>query len=409
MKQVSVLTVVVMMAMLGLAACGSRVVTISVVPTPVSVVPTSTPPPTLTATAAPIATETPTQISTDPSATPAAALCPTPTSSGPVEQILFLAAKCDSIGVCPHPSLIYRIHSDGSGLQRVFHSQADIFELALSPDGTKLAFTEDYGWGYQVYILDLATGNTWPLVDLPYNTRMPRWISNDQLLCVAQPAVSEGTNNIYVVDADGGGWQQLTDYLPTNAFYDLAVSPDGVQCLFAKYDSDADSIAVSRMNIDSTGLQELISLLGHHPVDVGWSPSGRWMTIYPTGSTNLIPIYLAHREGIDTVEIAQLTDSPQLLTWAADESELIFLEIRSGNVVAVRRDGNSTRTIARVSGLGELAMVGDLYLSPVALSPDQARLVFSPLSGGLYVMDIHTGCWQQLMSGYLALTILWVP
>lgn len=133
------------------------------------------------------------------------------------------------------------------------------------------------------------------------------------------------------------------------------------------------------------------------------------MTIYPTGSTDLIPIYLANREGAETVEIVQLADSPQLLAWASDESELIFLEIRSGSVMAVRRDGNGTRMIARVSGHGELAVVSDLYLSPVALSPNQAQLVFSPLGGGLYIMDLHTGCWQQLVSGYLAFNILWVP
>lgn len=408
MRQSNILIVVALVSLLGLTACDSRAVTTSVVPTPVSVIPTATSLPISTTTAAPTVTEPPTQIPTETPAAPTATLCPTSTPDGPVGQILFLAAKCDAVGVCPHPSIIYRIRSDGSGLQQVFQSQADIFELALSPDGTTFAFTEDYGWGYQVHIFDLATGNTWPLVDLPYNTRLPRWVSEDQLLCVARP-VSGGANNIYIADVDGGGWQQLSEYPSTIAFFDLAVSPDGTQCLFAKYDSDADRTTVSRMNVDRTGLQELISLPGHHPVDVGWSPSGRWMTIYPTGSTDLIPIYLANREGAETVEIVQLADSPQLLAWASDESELIFLEIRSGSVMAVRRDGNGTRMIARVSGPGELAVVSDLYLSPVALSPDQAQLVFSPLGGGLYVMDMHTECWQQLMSGYLAFTILWVP
>ncbi len=408
MRQVNILTVIVLVSVLGLAACDSRSATTSVLPTPVSIIPTATSLP-ISTTAAPTVTETPTQISTETPAAPTATLCPTSAPGRLIGQILFLAAKCDSMGVCPHPSTIYRIRSDGSGLQQVFQSQADIFDLALSPDGTKLAFTEDYGWGYQVHILDLETGDAQPLVDLPYSTRMPRWVSNDQLLCVARPTVSGGTNNIYVAGVDGGEWQQLTNYLSTNAFFDLAVSPDGAQCLFAKYDSDADRTTVSRMNTDRTGLQELISFPGHHPVDVVWSPSGRWMAIYPTGSTDLIPIYLANREGADTVEIAQLADSPQLLAWATDESELIFLQIRSRSVVAVRRDGNGTRMIARVSDPGELAMVSDLYLSPVALSTDQAQLVFSPLGGGLYVMDMHTGCWQQLMSGYLAFSILWVP
>ncbi len=408
MKQINILAVIALVSVLGLAACDSRPATTSVVPTPVSVITTATSLPISTMTAAPTVTETPAQIPTETPAAPTATLCPTSTPDGPVGRILFLAAKCDSMGVCPHPSTIYRIRSDGSGLQQVFQSQADILDLALSPNNTRLAFAEDYGWGYQVHILDLETGDTQPLLDLPYNTRMPRWVSNDQLLCVAGPTGSGGTNNIYVADADGGG-QQLTNYLSSTAFFDLAVSPDGAQCLFATYDSDADRTTVSRINVDRTGLQELISLPGYHPVDVEWSPSGRWMAIYRTGSTGLIPIYLANRESADMVEIAQL-DSPQLLAWATDESELIFLEIQSGNVVAVRRDSNGTRTIARVSGPGELLRVGDLYLSPVALSPDQAQLVFSPLGGGLYIMDMHTGRRQQLMmADYLAFTILWVP
>lgn len=408
MRQINILTVIVLVSVLGLAACGLRVGITSVLPTPVSF-PTALPLPTSTATAAPTATEASTQIPTETPAAPTATLCPTSTPGGSAGQILFLAAKCDSMGVCPHPSIIYRIRSDGSGLQQVFQSQADIFELALSPDGAKLAFTEDYGRGYQVHILDLATGNALPLVDLPYNTRLPRWVSGGQLLCVARPTVSGGANNIYVVNVDGEGWQQLTDYSSDSFFYDLAISPDGTQLSFAKYDSGADRTTVSRMNINRTGLQELISFSGYRSVDVAWSPSGRWMVIYPTGSTDLTPIYLVNRENAETAEIVQLADSPQLLAWAPDESELIVLEIRSGSVVAVRRDGNSTRMITRVSGPGELAMVGDLYLSPVALSPDQAQLVFSPLGGGLYIVDMDAGCWLQLMSGYLAFSILWLP
>ena len=60
MKQINILTVIVLVFVLGLVACDSRAVTTSVVPTPVSVIPTATsqPTPTQTPTATPSPTPT---------------------------------------------------------------------------------------------------------------------------------------------------------------------------------------------------------------------------------------------------------------------------------------------------------------------------------------------------------------
>ncbi len=416
MKQ-RITSMVVVLIVLGLAACDLQPATVSVLPTPVSVIPTATSMPTSIATATPFPTQIP---SLPPTAISTATPCPT-SPDEPVRQLLFSSAECEA-GSCWKNSSIYLIHSDGDGLRRIFQGQWAIYELALSPDGTKLAFAEDEGWGITVYILDLATGNTWPLM-ADFNTRMPRWVSDDQLLCIARPRISEGIDSIYLVNVDGQEWQQLTDFPSHRRFYDLAVSPDGVQFLFTEYDP-AVRATVYRMNMDGTGLRELISPPVDCPIYVGWSPSGNWIVIYPipSHSTDPVPIYLADRAGVETAEIAQLTGYPQLLAWTPDESEMIFFscspaaETRFGNVVAVRRDGSDTRMVVRVLGPKDHD-VGDLCLSPKSLSPDQAQLAFSPMGGfrtGLYVTDMRTGCWRELISGsaytdYSVLSILWIP
>ncbi len=416
MRQIKTLAIMALVSVFGLTACDSRPATTSVLPTPVSIIPTATsqPTPTWTPTAVPSPTPTHTPTAT-PTRRPTTTPCPIPTPGGLVRQIFFSAAEC-GVGECyGGDSSVYYIHSDGSGLQLVFQGQGSIHELALSPDGTKLAFTEGYGWGgYRVHILDLESGSTRSLrTDLLLQTRMPRWVSNDQLLCIA----GQGDfRNIFLVDVNGRTWQQLTDYPPPNVgFFDLAVSPDGAQFLFVKYDFDAVRSTVYRMNIDGTGLRELISFPGDRPVRVGWSPSGNWIVIYPipSHSTDPVPIYLADRAGVEkTAKIAQLTGYPQLLAWMPDESEMIFFscspaaETRFGNVVAVRRDGHGTRTVSRAVVPEELCSFS------LSLSPDKAQLAF-PLyaSGrrGLYVMDMDTGCWRQLLSGYSVPSILWVP
>ncbi len=60
MRQTNILTVVVLMSVLGLAACDSRSATTSVVPTPVSIIPTATPQPTPTQTPTTTPSPTPT-------------------------------------------------------------------------------------------------------------------------------------------------------------------------------------------------------------------------------------------------------------------------------------------------------------------------------------------------------------
>ena len=75
MRQINVLTVVALVSVLGLAACGSRATTTSVVPTPVSVIPTATSQSTPTQTPTTIPSPSPTEM---PTATPTLTPLPTP-------------------------------------------------------------------------------------------------------------------------------------------------------------------------------------------------------------------------------------------------------------------------------------------------------------------------------------------
>ena len=70
---------------------------------------------------------------------------------------------------------IYRVHPDGSGLERLTSDPAYEDQAALSPDGSTLAFVSTRGSGMaDIWLLDLATRGYRNLTNHPSNFR-PSW------------------------------------------------------------------------------------------------------------------------------------------------------------------------------------------------------------------------------------------
>lgn len=171
-------------------------------------------------------------------------------------------------------------------MQRIYEGTGVIGDLNLSPDGTKLAFTDSYGRGTSnVYVLDLVSGDAWSLVsdDASQTIWGPRWVSSDRLVIVRVDGMNSPDiqSNLYLVDIDGTQLQQLTDRQPRTRVHSLAVSPDGTQLLFAESQLDSGETTIYHMNIDGSGLIELMTLLEFDGVGVAWSPMGNRIVVYP--------------------------------------------------------------------------------------------------------------------------------
>lgn len=333
---------------------------------------------------------------------------------------------------CAHTSL-YLINSDGSGMRQIYKGIGTISDLQLSPDGTKLAFSDSYymdigeqryssGRGY---VLDFATGQARPVT--PDSTSQHawalRWVSNELLVYAGRTVeAADSSSNVYLTDVHWEEWhRRLTDrQIGSTSILDIAVSPDRTQLVFAEFVLDSETTTVYLVNIDGTGLRALITYpAGARVVDVAWSPAGDQLVFYPVpmGFAEYAPVYTARADGSEMKEVATLPGGHilDLVGWTDDQAEMIFYAcshtLQANQIVGVRSDG-STRVLATIEIPRTPAST--VPCSVGELSLDRQHFAFSPFSpflgnGNLYLMDMSSGCCYQILSGYSVHSILWLP
>ncbi|MCT9872704.1 DPP IV N-terminal domain-containing protein, partial [Paenarthrobacter aurescens] len=78
----------------------------------------------------------------------------------------------------------------------------------FSPDGSKLAFALSKTGSLNLYVMDLASGQTRQVTDGRYNSTEPTWFPDSQTL--AYTSDQAGAPQIYKVNVNGGTPQRIT-------------------------------------------------------------------------------------------------------------------------------------------------------------------------------------------------------
>ncbi len=165
---------------------------------------------------------------------------------------------------------LYVMARDGSGLtQLTNYPGVDQFP-DWSPNGREIAFRRDI----DVYVLDVASGQTRRLTDAPPLNQMPAWSPSGQQL--AFMSMRAGYISVFVMNADGSDQRNLTPKNAGDADSDWisrapSWSTTGRQIYFmSSRPSTALDTEVFLMNWDGTGLTRLT-----HTIGMDGSPHGR--------------------------------------------------------------------------------------------------------------------------------------
>src|SRR5262245_11691696 len=141
---------------------------------------------------------------------------------------------------------IYRIHTDGTGLERLTDDPAFDDQGALSPDGRSVAFISTRGSGTaNLWLLDLTTRTYRSVTTGQAGNFRPAWSPDGAWIAFssdrnATPGVFPGqwetlqSMGIYIVHPDGSGLRRVTK--PGGAAGSPAWSADGKRVLF--YETD---------------------------------------------------------------------------------------------------------------------------------------------------------------------------
>lgn len=252
---------------------------------------------------------------------------------------------------------IYSIGVDGSEMKRLTFDKYYDFNLALSPDGRKLAYISGHPKGdiiqRDIYAIMTQNGAELPQLtnDPLYETALS-WSPDGKM--IAFIVQREGTlkfGDLYVMEADGSNRLRLTKglvMLDTPSW-----SPDGSQLVVAMERNGNQDLYL--INVDGSGITRLTEtdIRESRPV---WSPNSQEILYEATDENGVRNIFRIYSTGGGVI---QLTDEQQ---HPADVSYQPIWSPNGDHVAYVTQgeDGQASLYIMNADGTGKTRLVGNL-------------------------------------------------
>ena len=216
-----------------------------------------------------------------------------------------------------HASEIYVMDADGGNPQNLTNHPSDDRSPSWSPDGKRIVFQSDRDAGgnphnIEIYVMDTDGGNQERLTNNLTMDEDPSWSPDSKRIVFS--AQREGhvvhnldiTSEIYVMDADGGNEQRLTEN--RNNDWDPVWSLDGKQIAFmAARKGDFQNFDIYVMDVDGGNPQKLTNNRGWDS-SPSWSPDSRRIAFTSERDGNY-DIYVMAADGGN---LQNLTNNPHI-------------------------------------------------------------------------------------------------
>ena len=288
---------------------------------------------------------------------------------------------------------IYVMNADGSGRRRLTRSPQHDGDPVWSPDGRRLAFVRVRGGRSDIYVVDADGGGLRrlahaiafrPMPGAPSSgfAANPTWSPDGGR--IAFMSNRDGTDDIFVVNADGSGLRNLTRSQGNRTriwhgrehkriFWsspDEQWSPDGRKIVFRseRERPSASERAACRprcrrdeifvINVDGSGLRRLTDNWRSDGAPV-WSPDGRkllflrssWDSAHASGD-----VYVMNADGSGQRNVTPSVRYPLAThsapAWSPDGRKILFVSNRGGNgeVYTMNADGSGLRKLTQLRG-----------------------------------------------------------
>lgn len=239
---------------------------------------------------------------------------------------------------------IWGMDPDGTNQHQISHFNSLSIMPAVSPDGTKIAFTSFARGNPAIFILSTDTGRRLPFYNqVASMNATPDFTPDGKQLLYASTA--SGWAQIYIASIDGSNLRRISN---TRALeVEPKVNPKtGSDLAFVSGRSGPQQ--VYRMNMDGTDVQRLSNGEGEAS-NPCWHPNGQilafaWTRGFATGNFNIFVMDVASRNFNQLTYGAGRNENP---SWAPDGRRLAFMSTRTGSeqIWTMLADGTQLRQL----------------------------------------------------------------
>ena len=219
------------------------------------------------------------------------------------KQIAFMSRRDGHVIDGFPTSEIYLMDADGGNPQNLTNDRNDDWYPSWSPDGKQIAFASRRDGNYEIYVMDADGSNPQNLTNNPLNDRGPSWSPDGKQIAFASRRDGHFENElaityeIYVMDADGGNQQRLTENRKND--WEPSWSPDGKRIAFqSDRKGDLQNFETYVMDADGGNPQRLTENRVHDK-EPSWSPDGERIAFwsYRPGHFQSAEIYVMDADG----------------------------------------------------------------------------------------------------------------
>jgi hypothetical protein len=270
----------------------------------------------------------------------------------PQQEAAYLNGKIVFVYTSDSGTGIWTMNADGSNMTPIKES-VDGQDLALSPDGEKIAFTEIHEkldpspsasasasasasgpptiFVYHVFVKNVDGSGKVRVLNYP--AAEPAWSPTGQQIAVSSVENESGECDIFVADVDGSNPPTRLPNKP-GCETDPAWSPDGAEIAFSA--GSGNDIYV--VNADGSGMPRRLTDDSGTDIQPSWSPSGTEIAFTHQSKDGDTDIRKTNVEGPGNALLTFSPLSEAQPTWSPDGEQISFVRSMPGAVPGYAAD-----------------------------------------------------------------------